>query len=260
MTVLLLSIDGLRPDALGRAHTPTFEGLRRPSAFSLDARSVMPSITLPCHLSIFYSVPPERHNVLTNDYTPMVRPLPGLVEVLSQAGKRCAAFYCWEPLRDVSRPLSLAHSSFLYTGDPDRSDKQLLQSALPHLSDGEFDFIFLHLGAIDKVGHDHGWMSDAYLRQVESTDRLLMAILEALPGDATLLAHSDHGGHDRHHGTDLPEDMTIPWFLMGPTVKRGHELETSVSLLDTAPTVAKLLDVAADDRWEGEVVTEAFIS
>ena len=63
-------------------------------------------------MSIFHSVPPSRHGVITNDWMPMARPLPGLVEMATVAGKTCAFFYNWEPLRNLSRPSNLELSFF----------------------------------------------------------------------------------------------------------------------------------------------------
>ena len=110
--LFLALIDGMRPDALTALNHPFFQELCRSSRYSLDMRTVMPSVTLPCHMSLFHSVTPERHGIITNTYVPQVRPVKGLCEVLNDAGKSCASFYTWEPLRDLSRPLSLAHSTF----------------------------------------------------------------------------------------------------------------------------------------------------
>ena len=46
------------------------------------AQTVMPSVTLPCHMSLFHSVAPDRHGILTNTYTPQVRPINGICEQL----------------------------------------------------------------------------------------------------------------------------------------------------------------------------------
>ncbi|MCA9838578.1 MAG: alkaline phosphatase family protein [Trueperaceae bacterium] len=258
--VLYISIDGVRPDALEPSHAPTLTRLMQQGSYSLCARSVMPSITLPCHMSIFHSVPPERHNIMSNQYTPMVRPLPGLIEVLALAGKRSASFFSWEPLRDISRPLSLHHSSFsAYENDPEFADKRVLDKALPLISSAEFDFYFLYFGTADEVGHLSGWMSQPYLAQIRHIDSLIAEVLEHLPAQARVLIHSDHGGHDRMHGTDKDEDMLIPWILWGPGIKQGHELETTISLLDTAPTVAHLLGVSGHSLWEGRIIEEALI-
>src|SRR5947209_6250390 len=105
--VVLVMIDGLRPDALARIDCPALSGLRERGASTLTARSVMPSITLPCHTSIFHAVPPTRHGITMNEWHPMARPLPGLMDMAKAAGRRCAVIYNWEPLRDLCRPLSL---------------------------------------------------------------------------------------------------------------------------------------------------------
>lgn len=257
--VLLIMTDGLRPDAFLEAKVPTFRQLMEEGAHTLEGRSVWPSITLPCHMSLFHSVPPMRHNTLVNTYMPMVRPVPGLFEVLKGAGLRTAMYFSWEPLRDVSRPLSISTSLFhAYAEDPHISDDRLLETALPHLRKGDHDFEFLYFGAIDEVGHLSGWMSAEYLAQVEHTDALLKQVLEAIPAGTTVIVQSDHGGHGRMHGTKNKEDMTIPWMAWGQGVRGGHSITQKVSLLETAPTVAHLLDVQVPKAWEGKAVLEAF--
>ena len=66
--VILICIDGMRPDAFLACGNPYAEELRRISAHTLDAVTVMPSLTLPCHMSMFHSVPPMRHGITTNTY------------------------------------------------------------------------------------------------------------------------------------------------------------------------------------------------
>ena len=66
--------------------------------------------------------------------------------------------------------------------------------------------------------------------------------------------------HYRNHGTDSPEDMTIPWLLAGPGVRVGHALQTPISLLDTAPTLARRSRTDslrhAAGRWSGRMATK----
>jgi arylsulfatase A-like enzyme len=258
MRVILVMIDGLRPDAIARAHTPTLHHIMAQGAYTLNARSVMPSVTLPCHMSIFHSVPPERHGITSNVYTPMARPLPGLVEAAKDADKRCAFFTNWEELRDLSRPGGLYLSTLINDSyNLDAGDRMVTDAALPHL--GAMDFSFVYLGTVDSAGHFYTWMSDEYLRQVERADAELGRIVAALPTDAVLIVQADHGGHDRFHGTDAPEDMTIPWMMMGAGVRQGCEIQRPVSLLDTAPTVARVLGIRTPREWEGTSVDEAFL-
>ena len=55
MKVLLVLCDGLRPDCI-RDH-PAITFLRERGSWCMDARTVFPPVTLPCHMSLFHSVP-----------------------------------------------------------------------------------------------------------------------------------------------------------------------------------------------------------
>ena len=255
-TVLIL-IDGLRPDAISPANCPSLEALRARGASTLRATSVMPSITLPVHTSIFHSVPPGRHGITTNTWAPMARPLPGLVDVAKAAGLRSAFFHNWEPLRDLNRPETLAFSYFrdnCYT-DPD-GDQVIADEAVRYLRSDRPDFMFVYLGTVDVYGHNHGWMSPRYIEQVRRVDDAVGAVLAAIPDDHAVVLTSDHGGHDRSHGADIPEDMTVPWVAAGAGIRRGVDIHAPISLLDTAPTIARLLGLKAHADWEGRCVEE----
>jgi predicted AlkP superfamily pyrophosphatase or phosphodiesterase len=257
-TVLII-IDGLRPDALAVARCSNLAALRAQGASTLHASSVMPSITLPCHMSIFHSVPPTRHGITTNTWVPMARPLPGLVDVAHAAGLVTAFLYNWEPLRDLGQPLSLDFSYFRnnYEVDPD-GDQVIANEAARYMSTDRPDFTFVYLGTLDPAGHKYGFMSDGYLAQLERVDDAVGTLLGALPADATVLLTSDHGGHDRTHGTDCAKDMTVPWILAGPGIQQGYQIQMPVSLLDIAPTLARVLNVMPHPDWEGRCVGQAF--
>lgn len=258
--VAFIMLDGVRPDAITSANCPTLNSLRERGSSTMRARSVMPCITLPCHMSIFHSVPPTRHGITSNTFIPMARPLPGLVEVARAAEKRVAFFYNWEQLRDLARPGNIHHAYFKDSAyDRDGDDEILLQAAR-YLQGEKPDLVFLYIGTIDTVGHDYGWMSDQYLKQLEHIDSLLGGFFGTLPSGYASIIHSDHGGHDRNHGIDSPEDMTIPWIAFGPGIKKDYTIQSQVSLLDTTPTIATLLGIKPQHEWEGRCVEEIFTS
>ena len=258
MTVILVTLDGVRPDAIQQSTTPTLDRLIAEGASTMTAQSVMPTMTLPCHMSIFHSVPPERHGILQNDYHPMARPVTSLFEQVKIAGKTSASFYAWEPLRDLSRPLSVSFSFHRETDFNDllHSDHLIVETALPIIEADRYDFVFLYIGATDEIGHLHGWMSDPYLKQIEIADSLLAQVVDVMPTGSHMLVEADHGGHDRMHGTDSMEDMTIPWIVWGEKIKSAHDIQQHVTLLDTTPTIAMLLDIEPSPQWEGQPVHE----
>jgi len=256
-TVLLFIVDGMRPDAISPESTPNLHRLAREGAHTLQARTVMPSATLPCHMSLFHSLPPERHGITTNTYTPPVRPVPGLFEVVRQAGMRGAMFYNWEPLRDLARPGSLSMGYYRGMEEPGGDDPSLARAAARYLADGAYDFAFAYLGDTDEEGHRSGWMSAPYLERVAVADACIGQVLRALPPESPVLVAADHGGHDRGHGTDRPEDMTIPLIARGPGMKPGSALASPASILDLAPTLLDWLGIPAPAVWEGRPLRPA---
>jgi predicted AlkP superfamily pyrophosphatase or phosphodiesterase len=256
--VVFIMLDGLRPDALLQADAPHLHAFKARSAHTLTAQSVVPSVTLPCHTSIFHSVPPSRHGITENDWHPMARPVVGLVDQAKHHDKKSAFFYNWEFLRDLNRPGSLYYSYFIDTSYQEDGDDFVAEAAAAMLARRLIDFTFIYLGTIDTAGHAYGWMEAGYFAQIARVDRLVGQILAAAPGDHRVLIHSDHGGHERTHGTEMPEDMTIPWMLAGPGIREDYAIQRAVSLLDTAPTLAALLGVPPVRDWEGTAVDEAF--
>ena len=254
--VLLILVDGMTPASLAASESPVFPELCRTSRFSLRARTVMPSVTLPCHMSLFHSVSAERHGILTNTYVPQVRPVNGLCEVLAAAGKRCAFFYNWEQLRDLSRPASLSRADFVagrFYGY-EEANRELTDRTIAMLQSGDTpDFIFLYLGWVDEEGHKYGWMTPEYLAAVRKSLDCIRRVAEVLPEDYRLIVTADHGGHARSHGTDAPEDMTIPLFLRHASIAPG-ELPDGTTILDLAPTIVSWLGVPSDPDWEGKVL------
>jgi predicted AlkP superfamily pyrophosphatase or phosphodiesterase len=259
-SVVLALIDGVRPDALSAVDCPNIDALRVRGASTMQATSLMPSITLPCITSILHSLTPERHGVLTNDWVGLARPVPGLIDLVHAAGLFTASFYNWEPLRDLSRPGRLSLSVFRRNSDDPDGDQILAEEAARLIGTEGDGFSFVYLGTADSSGHTYGWMSDEYLAQVARVDGALGTLLGALPVQTTILVQADHGGHGFGHGTETPEDMLIPWIIAGPSIRRGYEIQGPVSLLDTAPTLARALGIAPHPEWEGTAVDEIWLT
>ncbi len=250
--IILVLVDGMRPDGLLQCGHPFVQRLKEISQYTLTAQTVMPSVTLPCHMSLFHSVDPDRHGITTNTYVPQVRPVEGLFDRLDAKEKKCAFFYTWEELRDLSRPDRL-HTALCINQHKQRgTDDLITDAAIRYVNAEQPDFLFLYLGETDELGgHDNGWMSEAYLKVVNNAVGCVEKLRDAIPAEYTVILTADHGGHGRGHGSDLPEDMTIPIFCMGPRFAPGRETQGG-SIKDIAVTVAKLLEVSPAKEWEGK--------
>jgi len=255
--LVLIVVDGLRPDALRQAATPHLDRLVAGGAHTYAARSVMPSVTLPCHTSMFRGVRPERHGITTNVWIPPARPVPSLLDVLHRAKIPTTAIYNWEQLRDLGDPGSLDQSYFLNNCYEPGGDQELAELAAGVLGGMEAGFAFVYLGYVDTVGHSQGWMSPAYIDAVSQADQAIGTILAELPPQVVRIVTSDHGGHAQTHGTEMPEDMTIPWLIQGAGIRQGYQLQGQVEIIDNPPTIAALLGAEPAPEWTGKVIAEA---
>jgi len=252
--VILISIDGMRPDGLQNCGNPYVKELEKMCSYTYAGQSMNPSVTFPCHFSMTHSVTPQRHGILSNTYVPQVRPVAGIFEKIENAGGISAMFYGWEPLRDIALPGTLKFATYINAYTKESSDTVLTDEALRVIEENNPDFCFLYMVETDeKGGHDNGWMSEEYLRRISLAIDNVKRVIETCGDRYSVIVMADHGGHGRSHGSTLPEDMTIPFFFFGPAFTGGKELE-GLSLLDIAPTIAALMDIEPDKDWEGHSV------
>ena len=264
--VLLVSIDGLRPDAL--INTQFGRKLLTLGSYSLSAQTINPSVTLPAHMSMFHSVLANTHGVKNNNYTPSSSLKNGITETLVNAGKSCAMFYDWEKIGNLST-LSGNQikktfinggvvSSSHYEHYQESADK-LTNDCIEHIQNTPTDFTFLYYGLTDEMGHTYKWMSDKYYWAINYVFANLERVLAALSDDYVVIITADHGGGGdngpKDHGSLNVVDMTIPFFIIGEGYEAGKVL-SGLSILDVTPTVASLLGVKAESYWVGKAVSE----
>lgn len=256
--VLVLSIDGFRPEAITSAPMPILEELLGTSAYSLHAQTIYPSSTLPAHASMLSGMCPSKHGVSWNDYLPEKGYANGadVFDLAHAAGLRTMMVVGKEKLRQVSEPEST--DVFEFINDRDTVITQTVVKLIPE----GFGLLFVHFPTADAMGHKYGWLSPEQFSVLYRADESLGVILAALDQagmrqDTLLIITADHGGHGTTHGTSRPEDMTIPWIASGPGIKPGA-LTTAVSTTDTAATVAWALGLSLPEEWDGLPVLEAF--
>lgn len=256
--VLILSIDGLRPDAIALAPMPNLLALLQNSAYALNAQTVYPSVTLVAHASMLSGLCPSKHGVDWNDYLPEKGFAKGtdLFDLAHAAGLQTVMYVGKEKLRQLTEPAST--DTFVFINDRDLVITDQLLEDFPQ----DFGVLFVHFPTPDWMGHTYGWLSEEQLSVIRRADEALGEILSGLEArglrDETLIIiTADHGGHDTGHGTDLPVDMTIPWVASGPGIQ-PKQLSTQVYTMDTAATAAFALGLPIPPEWDGVPVYEAF--
>ncbi|MDQ3948727.1 MAG: ectonucleotide pyrophosphatase/phosphodiesterase [Gemmatimonadota bacterium] len=265
--VLIISVDGLRPDAIGRFAAPTIQRLMREGSYAPDAQTILPSTTLPSHTSMLTGVDPAAHGITWNtDETAdrgYVR-VPTVFGLARAAGLRTAAFFGKSKLNHIHSPATLDYVHAFDSRLPWRgSGGHTARLVGRHLEQVRPNLLFVHLIEADYAGHLFGWMGRLYGQAVLEADAAVGALLVHADehfgrGQYIVILTADHGGHGLTHGTDLAEDTTIPWIVWGEGVRAGTQLPFGIRTTDTAATALWLLGVPVPAEWTGHAVTQAF--
>jgi predicted AlkP superfamily pyrophosphatase or phosphodiesterase len=250
----VVTIDGLRPDAIARVQPGNLLALAARGAHTMTARTVVPPNTLPAHASIVSGVDPAAHGITWGDYQPErgTIAVPTVFTIAKAAGLRTALVCGKNVFRQLAAPGSID-----FFADLDGGDAVVATEAVLRLAEG-YRLMLVHFADVDLVGHRSGWMSDAQLRQVGDTDAAVGRLLAAVPATTVVILTADHGGLGTNHVTERPEDMTVPWMIAGPRVAAGRVLAVDVNAKDTAATALSVLGLRLPDGTPARVVQEAF--
>ena len=262
--VVVISIDGLRPDAIERFRAKTLQRLMHEGSYSLRARTILPSITLPSHTSMLTGVGPEIHGITWNDNRTETEGTVGAPTIFSMAhaeGLQTAAFFSKGKFHHLLIPGSVD-----FAVAPEGNGKWLAgrtaANVEDYLEEARPNLLFVHFGDADYAGHTLGWMGRVYGWAVRHADGAVARVLAAADraygaGNYTVLVTADHGGHGRTHGSSDDRDVMIPWIAWGKGIRAdGSELATGIHTTDTAATALRLLGLP--EAVAGEAVAEAF--
>jgi predicted AlkP superfamily pyrophosphatase or phosphodiesterase len=253
--VVIISVDGLRPDAIVAAGAANIQALAHRGAYTWRAQTILPSITLPSHASMLSGFPPSVHGITWNDYDPAKGPcrVPTVFAVAHGAGLHTVMVVGKEKFMQLDIPGSVDRVAVY------QPDDEMIASGAVSLMSSPFDLMFVHLPETDLNGHRSGWMSRQYIDAVAGADRAVGALLGSLPANTTVILTADHGGHEQTHGSNAAVDMTIPWIVAGPRVVEGKQLAARVSTMDTAATAAHVLGLSLSPTASGRPVMDAFV-
>ncbi len=269
--VLIVSIDGLRPDVALRADMPHLRDLMKHGSFTFWARTTAVAVTLPSHVSMLTGVSPQIHGVTWNTDLPVNKlphwpKAPTLLELARQAGYTTALVAGKVKFDVFQKPGALDWSDVPTRGKS--SDEQVGQIAADLIKAHRPNVMFVHLPQVDAVGHAQGWGSAAQVAAAEGADKALGQILEAvvqagLKDQTLVIVTSDHGGAGTTHGGPDPRSQHIPWIISGPGVAAGRDLgldrKLEVRIEDTCATALTYLGVPLPANCQGHAA-EAVLS
>ena len=252
--VLIIGIDGCRPDALLAAETPNIDKLWKNGAYSFSAKTDKISSSGICWTGMLTGVWHEKHNVTTNAYkNPNIAEYPHFFRRVKEEKPELKTFSVvnWSPIHKILQEGDADISNYLLTDD------KVAKRVADLLSNDNPDVMFVQLDDVDHAGHKYDFSPESkkYLKAIEKSDKQVGVILKALyergnynEENWLILVSTDHGGSEFGHGKDIPEHTTIFYIASGEDVKKG-EIEQQVNVIDVAVTALKHLNIDIKKGW-----------
>jgi len=269
--VLIVSVDGLRPDLSLRADAPVLKGLMERGSYTLWAQTTAVAVTLPSHVSMLTGVPPAKHGVEWNSVLPTTRIIypsyPTLFELARKAGYTTAMAAGKSKFTGLTEPSTLTWS--FVPKETVIPDTKVTDRAIQWIERFGPQVLFVHLPGVDIAGHTYGWGSQEQLDAIANADRCLGRILDAVNARGTLdstlvIVSADHGGAGKSHGPDDPRSRMIPWIAAGPGVRADYDLtqdeDLTVRTEDTFATACYVLGITPPRPVDGHPIQQIFSS
>ena len=263
--VLMIGIDGVRPDLLASARTPNLDQLAQEGSYTATARTGFPSVSGPGWSSFLIGVWPAKHGVHDNEFEGKAYDdYPDVltrVESLHPEMETYAAAD-WLPIvtDDHNGPIisDRIDRKFIvdgYEAGWAEADSMVVDDAVRTLTNEDPDLAFVYLGNPDEVSHSTGAIGAEYIAALERADREVGRLMEAVHSrpsvhdeDWLVLVSTDHGRReDGGHGGDTPEERTIFYLASGPS---SSALPDSVFVVDVAVSALTHLRVHIDPSWQ----------
>jgi predicted AlkP superfamily pyrophosphatase or phosphodiesterase len=279
--VFIISLDGGKPAVMQDSQMPILDRLLAEGAHTWTAKTIFPSKTLPSHVSMLTGVDPAKHHVLWNDWIPTngLVPVPTVFSEAKAADLSTAMFVGKEKFRHLLLPGTVDNFDFnpghshriskAVAGEKTMSTegtvsaKFVAEDAAQYIVSHKPSLCFIHFSDADDTGHKYGWGSKEQIQSFAGIDAALGIILKAIreagiARRSVIIITADHGGHDKTHGLNTTEDMSIPWIVWGANVKQGFAITAPVVTYDTAATALWLLGVPRPKNLDGFPVSSAF--
>ena len=258
--VIIVSEDGLRPDALLDVRPPVHVAVMSRGAWSMNALTIRHASTLPAHAAMLSGFDVDQHGLDWNAWKPERGHIlvPTIFDAAKRAGMGAAAFVGKRKLEHI------AHAGSVDVfARPGIFCKTVVVAAARYFVEEHPQIEFIHFSDPDERGHADGWMSDTQFTAIRRSDECLGTLIDAvtaagLDGETLFIVSADHGGHDHNHSGSNPQDRLIPWIAWGPGVRAGHRIDAPVNTVDTAATTLWVLGYPPPPGLLGRPVKEAF--
>ncbi len=213
--VLIIGIDGCRPDALQAANTPNMDALLTNAVYSFFARNNDITISGPGWSAMLTGVWSAKHGVVDNSFNG------SNFSQYPHFFNRVESTFPWLNTVSISQWAPINNNIVLNNADYKvnaANETSVTMEAVNQLTNHNPDVMFLHYDDVDHEGHTTGFSktNPAYLTQIQEVDTEIGFVLNALHNRPNysnenwlILLSTDHGGINTSHGGTSEEERTV---------------------------------------------------
>lgn len=256
--VLVIGIDGCRPDGITVANTPNLDALIANATYSLDARCLFTTSSGPGWTSMLSGVWQDKHGVVDNSYNGNnFAGYPHFFKYIerSNPNNRTVSIVQWNPINDHMATLE---ADVVINSDTDEDAKNAVANELVNNNPTA---LFVQLSNVDFAGHATGFTPDNpnYIDAIETVDTQVGAIISSLKLRKTyydenwlILVSTDHGGLGTSHGGPSDEERNIFVIASGDKIP-NKEIKKTTSQV-TVPPADNCLGSTTELAFEDTVI------
>ena len=252
--VMIIGVDGCRPDALMMAATPNIDALVQEGSSSMSAMADFVTLSGTSWSSILTGVWRSKHGVNNNNFTGTnLASYPNLFARVKQScpSTRVASIARWGNLNaNLNQNADIIRT--------ESSDQRVLSETIELLRNDDPDLFFLHMDNVDVAGHIFGFtpIHPIYLLAINILDGYVGQLRSAIENRPTydqedwlIVMITDHGGLLGTHGGMSPDERTTFLIVSGDAADQGATISPSPGSVDLVPTVLDFLNIPVNPSW-----------
>lgn len=265
--VIVIGLDGWGSWCMEKGEYPFIKEKMQEGAWTLRKRPVLPSDSGPNWAAMMNGTPVESSGWYGNDSEPRFNPLfqtehknqPTFFHLMKQQRPtdECGVICEWGDFLNYADTLCLDYYKRIRHAS--QNPEAIVEESVKYIMEKKPVLCFIHIDALDHMGHAFGQGSDEYYAELPLVDGRVRKIVEGVKAagiydDSIIMITSDHGHIGGSHGGYSSLELETPYVIWGKGVKKNHEITETMIQYDMAATVARILNLQTPQSWRGKAL------
>jgi len=265
--VIIIGLDGWGSWCMEKGEAPFIKEMMHEGSWTLNKRAVLPTISGANWAAMMNGTPVESSGITNNDPAPTFEPLfltdhdaqPTIFHLLAEQRPNLeTGVICeWGDFLNYADTLCL--DFFQRIRQASEHPDAIVDASVKYIQAKKPALCFIHIDALDHMGHSYGQGSDEYYAELPLVDDRVRRIVEGVKAagiydESIIMVTSDHGHEGTSHGGSSQLEIQTPFVIWGKGIMKDHEIKETLIQYDIAATVAKIFNLEVPQSWRGKAM------